>query len=222
MNSRTIIPAAAAAGPALPSIVTALAPYVPPVLIGLGIAAVLASLFDDEKKPSPAAKPAPDELPAGTRDENQSASACSRRPAAFVPPHRDAAGVTAPGLVTSGPTRVAYKAAAQPVTLEDLQSPGLTRPETAKTSDVIAPTRTISVAASVRNGSGQFAQKLTAEKVAAVFANGPLTRNVAVAALIANGASRSRAYEALRVTGPFSDCLAATPDGLLAWTAELN
>lgn len=69
------------------------------------------------------------------------------------------------------------------------------------------------------SGVALFARKLTADKVAAVFASGPLSRKAAVAALLADGASRSRAYEALRDGGAFMGRLIALPDGSLSWKA---
>jgi hypothetical protein len=199
MSLRALLPAATAAAPAAPAILSTLAAVAPPVLAGLAIGGFVRWLLEAAKEPETAA-PAP-QIPAleSTRGNPRPVARRARRVPTCARAHR----------------------AVTPVRVLDLPAPALSvsslgNPEAPAPAPATVPTLPPAPEAKLPE---RFIRKLTADKVASALSNGPLSRQQAVAALVAAGASRSRAYEALRADGAFAAHLDFQPDGKLAWKA---
>ena len=213
MNPRTLLPAAWAVGPAAPALLPTLAAVAPPVIAGLAIGAFVLWLLDDEEK-EPTAEAFPPPLPAPRPQLAApvvTGSIASQRSSEFqsVAPSiaaRRSVMPAAPFL------RVAHLPAPAPA----MPSRAHSKPPAAKGPPSVAALTPPAPAATGRDAAGN-GRKLTADRLAAVFAAGPLSRKAAVVALVAGGVSRSRAYHALREVGAFSTHLVSQPDGLMTW-----
>lgn len=226
MNLKDMIPAAAAAAPAAPALLFTVATILPPVLAGFAIAGFVCWVIDESKKQQ-ATEPTAPEIPA---PRPQLAAPNVMRGAANLP----RSNICRIATCQSAPRSVTLSA--QTCRVMDLPAPAFAAPSLGYSNAPVAgpvPTSAAAIEVAAQSpaesaapttpagasGVALFARKLTADKVAAVFAWGPLSRKAAVAALLANGASRSRAYEALRDDGAFMGRLVALPDGSLSWKA---
>ena len=216
MNVKDLLPAVAVAAPAAPALLSTLAAIAPPVIAGLVIVGFFSWLLDNEEPPR-AVEPTAPEAPA-PRPQIPAPSVTRR--AVNLPRSTARRVATCRSVTLSAPTR----------RVMDLPAPAFAAPSLGYSNAPVAgpvPTRAAAIEVAAQStapttpagasGIALFARKLTADKVAAVFASGPLSRKAAVAALLANGASRSRAYEALRDGGAFMGRLIALPDGSLSW-----
>lgn len=197
--------AATAAAPAAPAILSTLAAVAPPVLAGLALGGFVCWLMEAAKEPETVAPvPAPQmPAPESTRGNPRPVARRARRVPTCARAHR----------------------AVTPAHVLDLPAPALSvsplgNPEAPAPAPAPAPATvpTLPPAPEAKLPE-RFIRKLTADKVAAALNNGPLSRQQAVAALVAAGASRSRAYEALREDGAFAAHLDFQPNGKVAWKA---
>lgn len=202
MNLRALLPAATAATaavPAAPAILSTLAAVAPPVLAGLALGGIVCWLMEAAKEPETVAPPPAPQIPAPERTRGNPRPVARR--------------------VRRVPTCAQAHRAVTPARVLDLPAPAPSVSALGiQEASAPAPMPTLPPA-SVANEPARFTRKLTADKVAAAFSNGPLSRQQAVAALVAAGASRSRAYEALRPEGAFAAQLDFQPDGKVAWKA---
>lgn len=199
MSLRALLPAATAAVPAAPAILSTLAAVAPPVLAGLALGGIVCWLLEAAKEPETVAPPPAPQIPApeSTRGNPRPVARRTRRVPTCARVHR----------------------AVTPARVLDLPAPALSvSPLGNPEAPAPAPGPTPPPASEAKL-SERFIRKLTADRMAAALSNGPLSRQQAVAALVAAGASRSRAYEALREDGAFAAHLDFQPDGKVSWKA---
>ena len=180
--------------------------------------------LDEDLRASAARIRAKEERLAAARAEVIAAGSARPLPAPISAPVRPSLAVVVPKLaapspIATPPPPAILEASPTPASGSRIVKAG--EPAPAVPSPAAAsPVPTITAApAAVKPASPLFTAKLTAEKLASVFASGPRAKVAAVAALRSLGFGKSVAYAALKPDGRFGSRLDFQTDGRIAWKA---